>query len=402
MKQIVCEMCGGTDLIKDGGVFVCQTCGCKYSVEEVRKMMVEGTVEVAGTVKIDNTAQIQNFLDLSNNAYEGGNGQSAFDYANKALEIQPQNSRAWIAKMKSIEYIGTLGDLKLMEVVEAGKNAVTYASEDQKKEITKEVYHYELTRALSLLKLAMTKMQDTADIKQTFKRFCMISLLTAGKNTLQVDSQFVNIYDNIANEAMGMVILIPDEVLSADSELAKIVGECAKQYQYETDALVERYKIYGATLTDQAMQTRQKNKKALEDKAENAKKIALEKEDNERKARRDAYWVENAELKAQLESEKASLQDQITEKNAQLESLPEASAVKELEDQISLLQKEKDGLGLFKGKEKKALQERIDSLNNRLSEAQKAYNDAVAPISEAVSGLKKRVAEIDSEFTKER
>lgn len=48
MKKIVCEMCGG-ELIKDSGVFVCQNCGCKYSVEEAKKMMVEveGTVNVA-------------------------------------------------------------------------------------------------------------------------------------------------------------------------------------------------------------------------------------------------------------------------------------------------------------------------------------------------------------------
>lgn len=50
MKQLTCEMCGGTDLIKQDGVFVCQSCGCKYSIEEAKKMMVEGTVEVAGTV----------------------------------------------------------------------------------------------------------------------------------------------------------------------------------------------------------------------------------------------------------------------------------------------------------------------------------------------------------------
>lgn len=36
MKKIVCEMCGG-ELIKDNGVFVCQSCGCKYSLEEAKK-----------------------------------------------------------------------------------------------------------------------------------------------------------------------------------------------------------------------------------------------------------------------------------------------------------------------------------------------------------------------------
>lgn len=54
MKQLICEMCGSVDLIKLDGVFVCQTCGCKYSVEEARKMMIEGTVSIDGVVKTKN------------------------------------------------------------------------------------------------------------------------------------------------------------------------------------------------------------------------------------------------------------------------------------------------------------------------------------------------------------
>ena len=47
-------MCGGTDLMKQDGVFVCQSCGCKYSPEEARKIMIEGPVDISGsTVKID-------------------------------------------------------------------------------------------------------------------------------------------------------------------------------------------------------------------------------------------------------------------------------------------------------------------------------------------------------------
>ena len=38
MKALTCEMCGSTNLIKEGGVFVCQSCGCKYTVEEAKKL----------------------------------------------------------------------------------------------------------------------------------------------------------------------------------------------------------------------------------------------------------------------------------------------------------------------------------------------------------------------------
>lgn len=37
MKKLVCEMCGSSDLIKQDGLFVCQYCGAKYSVEEAKK-----------------------------------------------------------------------------------------------------------------------------------------------------------------------------------------------------------------------------------------------------------------------------------------------------------------------------------------------------------------------------
>ena len=62
MKQLTCEMCGSTDLIKEDGVFVCQSCGCKYSVEEAKRLMIEGTVDVQGTVKVDNSAFVEKYL----------------------------------------------------------------------------------------------------------------------------------------------------------------------------------------------------------------------------------------------------------------------------------------------------------------------------------------------------
>lgn len=61
MKQLVCEMCESSDLIKQEGAFVCQSCGIKYSVEEAKRMMIEGTVDVSGsTVKIDTSEELEN------------------------------------------------------------------------------------------------------------------------------------------------------------------------------------------------------------------------------------------------------------------------------------------------------------------------------------------------------
>ena len=50
--------------MKQDGAFVCQNCGMKYSVEEAKKMMIEGTVDVQGTVKVDNSASVERQVQM--------------------------------------------------------------------------------------------------------------------------------------------------------------------------------------------------------------------------------------------------------------------------------------------------------------------------------------------------
>ena len=395
-------MCGSTDLIKQDGVFVCQSCGMKYSVEEAKKMMIEGTVDVQGTVKVDDSAKIENYLVLSENAYNSGNGQSAFDYANKALEIAPKNPKAWIAKMKALEYIGTLGDLKLVEVIEAGKSAVAVADDASKKEITFEVYSYEAMRSLDLLKLATNKMANTEEVEKIILKFAAISLLTAGKNTRDVDSHSVQIYNSIAEEALAMIELIPDEVLADYPEIIKIVGECANQYQCVTDAFIKRLKMYHAELADSEKAARGNNKTIIENKAKAAEEIALERRAAEQAERNSKYWADHHADKLAFENEKAELTERIGELTKAIEESPENSAVKQIEGQIATLKSQKDALGFFKGKEKKALQEQIDGFNDRLATAQAEKDKAAAPIQAEINDLNKRTQEIETELTKDR
>ncbi len=41
MKKIVCDLCGESDFVKLSGMFECQVCGAKYTIEEARGMFVE-------------------------------------------------------------------------------------------------------------------------------------------------------------------------------------------------------------------------------------------------------------------------------------------------------------------------------------------------------------------------
>ena len=94
MKQLVCEMCGGTELVKQDGMFICQTCGTKYSVEEAKKMMIEGTVDVQGTVKVDNSAFVEKYLANARRAKEKEDWEETEKYYNMVEQNDPTNIEA--------------------------------------------------------------------------------------------------------------------------------------------------------------------------------------------------------------------------------------------------------------------------------------------------------------------
>ena len=94
MKQLTCEMCGSTDLIKQDGFFVCQTCGIKYSVEEAKKMMIEGTVDIQGTVKVDNTSFVEKYLANARRAKQKEDWEETEKYYNMVEQNDPTNIEA--------------------------------------------------------------------------------------------------------------------------------------------------------------------------------------------------------------------------------------------------------------------------------------------------------------------
>ena len=100
--MMVCELCGDSNLIKKDGVFVCQKCGCKYSVEEARKLM--GASPAPATTATTNS-EVQNavknellstFLEMGFNALTAGNGDEARQYAKKAIETDIRNLDGWL------------------------------------------------------------------------------------------------------------------------------------------------------------------------------------------------------------------------------------------------------------------------------------------------------------------
>jgi hypothetical protein len=88
MKALVCELCGGNELIKEDGLYRCMHCGTRYTVEEAKALFIDGPVEVEGIAKKEN------LLKREKEARERGDIELAIDYCNRVLDLDFENETA--------------------------------------------------------------------------------------------------------------------------------------------------------------------------------------------------------------------------------------------------------------------------------------------------------------------
>ncbi len=160
MKQLTCEMCGGNEILKQDGVFVCQSCGTKYTVEEAKKMMVEidGPVEVKGTVKVDNSQNITNMSKMADDAFNGGNFQQAYNLYQSILQNDYENAHATFMLGLSSAYLSTLANLNVNELVQSIKKSFKIMEAN----VAEEDYHQFVFSVLQLTNTFCCSFHDLA------------------------------------------------------------------------------------------------------------------------------------------------------------------------------------------------------------------------------------------------
>lgn len=391
MKRLTCEMCGSTDLIKQDGVFVCQTCGCKYSIEEAKKMMVEGTVDVSGsTVKVDNERKIENLRTLADRAKAEGDTETAAKYFEELLKEDPNN---WEANFYTIYYAAH--NIKIAQIGSAA-NRVSNIIDTVYSLIKENLHTPDEQKAAG---------REVAYAVANFSSY----LIPNATNNLGTTTESI---DKAVDEWLVPICLMNIHV--GDS-LVKYFGD----YEIAEKAYAVVANFTGMEITETGRQVMDLAKSRLAPiREEKAKRELAEKEAiaAAAKKRTEEYWTCHTEERQRLETEKRALLEkrkylnsQIEELRKKLDVIPSISIRDEKQKMMNELKEQLKSLGFFKGKEKKSLHTRIDELGHEMEQLtisieneKSSIQHKINEITDEIKKVDKHVGEITIELTKER
>ena len=390
VKRIACEVCGSNELIKQDGVFICEACGCKYTLEEVRKMTIEGTVEVVGTVQVDTTKQIVEqvgkLVQLAKDAIANNDYDAATSYVEKALDLKLDDPEVWMLKLNCALREAPLdAEFDDRKIKEAEKNAIQYSPDSEKENIKHKIYDLELTRIKNRIAYLSRLLGDDmmiGFIRDYYNSRVQSNSINPSLETrmgMNLEKDEVECGKNLfACEMILHRIII--EAFPSCFELIGKADECVSQFSNYKNSLVRRADACHYRFPPEWEESWEKTKKDLRDALMRAKeRSAKEKERKmeEERQRIEAYWEEHPEEKENLEAERVALQNDIDilskEEKEVEESLKQLEIVngnlqqkdKRFSNEIQELKTKQRMLSAFKIKEKRQLQDQIEQLESK-------------------------------------
>lgn len=261
-----CPQCGANikvDEEKDAGI--CEYCGTAFITEKaINNYNTYVTNNFAGANINVTGANIDNLLKMAENAIEATNGAEALNYVNKALEIEPESSRAWILKMKTVKLQDDLHNnqldtysINVQETVTYGNKAIEYASPEEKEKVQQDVYMYYLKLTEEYLRLVVNKAQDTDLLRQT--RQTVIDSKEALHELKNMDINHMQILLNIANSAYALKASIPVEYIEKHIVMQDKLFDIVKLYVKFCYALIERMHIHRSSFNNETLDGQKEN-----------------------------------------------------------------------------------------------------------------------------------------------
>ena len=90
MAKLSCEICGGRLIMSNDGIFQCEACGSCFSKEWAKNK----AQEITGTVQVEGVATVESLLKRAQEFFDSYNYETAIEYCNKILDIDPDFTAA--------------------------------------------------------------------------------------------------------------------------------------------------------------------------------------------------------------------------------------------------------------------------------------------------------------------
>lgn len=459
MKQLTCELCGSTELIKQDGFFVCQGCGTKYSPEEARKLLAEAGDAPApqSVTKQDHSEDIARLLNLASNAFEVRNFDETLTYTARILELDDTNYRALYMKGTATLWQSTTARPRIKDAELYWSEALRYVPLEtpEAEKLCKDIVR-EYCAAVSALKvLYLQQINSVAELfsapqsiielnqKWLIGRVSMTAcynvrlpedqrsasaarVLSKGEVVLPL-SEFRKFLDRVSERAYSQFRIYRGGNLGPSGQEAyrllvnSWIPYACLERKDQVAALEYAKKIYqqAKTVLRQCEFTTQGIDQSI-DKVNNAIRETevkvREERKKERKKRLEEYWKEHSQEKEELETRKAETEGEIRKINSAIAELEDSRkqvpALKDRYDiclKIDVLTNRKKSLGIFSGKEKKALQEQIDALHEERRKQENIIDRQRQPIDEEIATKQKELdawnrtlRHIETELTRDR
>ncbi|MGL5436495.1 MAG: CFI-box-CTERM domain-containing protein [Lachnospiraceae bacterium] len=256
-----CTQCG-TNISVDSAneASICDHCGAAFITEKAinnYNTYITNHNDYSGANVVINKNPFANYLTLSASAYDAENGQEAMEYANKALELEPDSYEAWISKMKATEYLGTLSDPRIEEFYTYGNKALSIVKEDDRKCAEADIYQYYLLRCVNLLLLMITYIENTADLEQFKERNkynLNLSKVDITNALSDSDTPYRDSITNVVKTVVNLKLQIPTDYILENDDIQDSLTDIADLYKAFWSSYLDRLKLCGQYMPPDAIE----------------------------------------------------------------------------------------------------------------------------------------------------
>ena len=390
------------------------------------------------------TAQmIENLFILSENAYDSENYVDAENYANRVIEIDANNSDAWLMKGNCAARLSTKDSFRFKEAINCWNTCIQRSSKD-------EFEDYQFTVRTNLIEIMVAFVLKS----------CIDFAKTPSNENFQKVKETIDLGEpmmRLANQTFGVDIVSYEDKLA--SNISAVVTKVSKQAiqdfgkKKETQT-VEAYKKYVATqdiciaawdyLIDLAkrhgtvtailssvvkmqesiirnkgysnkngkikvaiecsmserntrLEAIKAEKKKLDDKF-----VDIRKRDRvEQKIKNEKYWEEHQEEKAHLLDEHAKLDHEVFELENLKLKMPELNELKKLEEEAIKLQVLKDN-PVYSNKQRAEYMDQLNKVRKQIVTKKRELASRLNPIDDKIEKYKKRMFNIERELNMNR